>query len=43
MWVGAALLFASAVFSAVWVPRRERAVELESELDRSELALAGID
>jgi hypothetical protein len=25
------------------VPRRERAVELESELDRSELALAGID
>ena len=43
MWFGAALLFASAVFSAVWVPRRERALELESELDRSELALAGVD
>ena len=43
MWVGAAMLIASAVFSAVWVPRRADALELEAELDRGELALAGAD
>jgi Na+/melibiose symporter-like transporter len=43
MWVAAAMLFATAVFSAVWVPGRAEVLDLEGELDRSELALAGVD
>jgi EmrB/QacA subfamily drug resistance transporter len=41
MWVAAGLLLAAAAFSAVWIPRRERAIELETELERSELVLVG--
>ena len=43
MWVAAGLLVVSAVFNAVWLPRRREAIALEGELDRSELVLVGAD
>ena len=42
MWVAAGLLLAAAAFTAVWIPGRAETVVLESELDRSELAV-GVD
>ncbi len=43
MWVAAGMLFASALFTALWIPGRAEVLDLESELDRSELVLAGAD
>ena len=43
MWVAAGMLIAAAVFTAVWIPGRAEVLDLEAELDRSELALAGAD